>query len=88
MSLERVIIDVRDPFEYASGHAEGAINIPPSALMSGAQQLEDLDTDSELIVYCKTCSRSTVSLQLLKQLGFTTLFNAIHAGPVPNHYLS
>lgn len=88
MSLERIIIDVREPFEYASGHVEGAINIPPSELMSGAQQLEDLDKNTELIVYCKTGSRSNVSIQVLKQMGFTNLVNGINAGQVTKKYLS
>lgn len=87
MSLERVIIDVREPFEYKSGHVDGAINIPPSELMSGAQQLEGLNKGSELIVYCKTGSRSNVSIQILKQMGFTNLVNGINAGQVTKKYL-
>jgi len=88
MSSKRAIIDVREPFEYQSGHAENAINIPPSELMSGAPQLKDLDKDTELIVYCKTGSRSNVSIQILKQMGFTNLVNGINVGHVTKNYLS
>ena len=85
---KQIIIDVREPVEYKSGHVEGAINIPPSELMSGVPQLEDLDKDTELIVYCRTGSRSNVSIQILKQMGFTNLVNGINAGHVKKNYLS
>ena len=47
--MKRIIIDVREPFEYAAGHVEGAINIPPAELMAGAKQLDGVDKDTQLI---------------------------------------
>jgi phage shock protein E len=88
MSTKQVIIDVRESLEYQSGHVESAINIPPSELMSGAPQLKDLAKDTELIIYCKTGSRSNVSIQILKQIGFTNLVNGINADHVTKNYLS
>lgn len=38
-TMNRIIIDVREPIEYKMGHVKGAINIPPSQLMAGAKQL-------------------------------------------------
>jgi phage shock protein E len=87
MSLERVIIDVREPFEYESGHIAGALNIPPTALLSGASALDALDKATELIVYCRTGSRSNASIQILKQMGFTNLVNGINADHVAKNYL-
>lgn len=87
MGTKRVIIDVREPFEYASGHVEGALNIPPAALMSGAEKLKHLDKDTELIVYCRTGSRSNASIQILKQMGFSNLTNGINAGHVTKNFL-
>ncbi|MFO0920205.1 MAG: rhodanese-like domain-containing protein [Candidatus Saccharimonadales bacterium] len=88
MNRNQVIIDVREPNEYASGHVDGAINIPPSALMSGAKALNNLDRDTKLIVYCKTGSRSSVAIELLKRIGFTNTINGINAGHVEKNYLN
>jgi len=88
MSLERIIIDIREPYEYQSGHVEGAINLPPSELLSGAEKLKDVKKGSELIIYCMTGSRSDVSIQILKRMGFTNLVNGINADHVTKNYLS
>ena len=87
MSSQRIIIDVREPFEYQAGHVEGAINLPPSELMSGASKLKDIAKDTELIVYCITGSRSNASIQILRQMGFTNLVNGINADHVTKSYL-
>ena len=44
------VIDVRPTEEYASGHIPGAVNIPLAALEN---HLKDLDTDQEIIAYCR-----------------------------------
>lgn len=85
--MKRIIIDVREPFEYAQGHATGAINVPPAELMAGAKQLSDTPKDAEIILYCKTGSRSNVSMQILQGLGFTNLINGINAAQVEKRYL-
>ena len=63
----RVFIDVREPEEYASGHVEGALNIPPAQLLSGARQLADIPKDTELVLYCRTGSRSAVAENIMIQ---------------------
>ena len=88
MSSKRIVIDVREPYEYESGHVEGALNIPPADLISGAKALDNVDRDTELVVYCRTGSRSNASIQILKQMGFTNLTNGIHAGHVEKNYPS
>lgn len=87
MSLQRVIIDVREPFEFASGHVDGAINIPPAELMAGSVQLAEVPKDAELIVYCRSGARSNSSIQLLRRLGFSNLVNGINAEQVEAKYL-
>lgn len=86
MSSKRLIIDVREPFEYESGHVEGALNIPPAELISGTAKLDKIDKDTELIVYCRTGSRSNASIHILKQKGFTNLVNGISAEHVKKNY--
>jgi phage shock protein E len=85
--MNRIIIDVREPYEYEQGHVERAINIPPAELLAGAKKLEDVSKDTQLVLYCKTGSRSNVSMQILRQLGYTNLVNGINAGHVQKKYL-
>ena len=87
MNKQQIIIDVREPFEYEMGHAAGAINIPPADIMSGAEKLADVAKDTPLVVYCKSGSRSNVSIQILAQMGFTNLINGINADQVTKKYL-
>lgn len=76
--MQPIIIDVREPQEYAAGHVEGAINIPPARLMAGASELSTVAKDTPLILYCLSGSRSNVSIQILKQMGFSNLTNGIN----------
>ncbi len=86
MSLKQVIIDVREPFEFESGHVDGALNIPPAELMAGTHKLDDVAKDTKIIVYCRSGSRSNSSIQILKQMGFTNLINGINAGHVTKNF--
>lgn len=81
-------IDVREPEEYAMGHVPGAINIPPAELMSGAKQLEKVDRHAELVLYCKTGSRSNVAAHFLKNQGFSNVINGINKDHVTARYLA
>lgn len=85
--MKPLIIDVREPFEYESGHVAGALNIPPSELMAGSAQLEDVSKDTPLILYCKSGSRSNVSSHILKSQGYTNITNGINRQQVEARYL-
>lgn len=82
MSQNRIIIDVREPFEYARSHVDGAVNITPADLMSDDSRLKSINKDTELVLYCISGSRSAASIQLLARMGFTNLVNGINAGQV------
>lgn len=84
--MERIFIDVREPFEFAMGHVKGAINIPPSKLMAGAKKLEGVPKDTELVVYCLSGSRSNASISILRGLGYTNLVNGINKNHVKANY--
>lgn len=73
-----LIIDVREPDEYKSDHAEGAINIPPDKIIAGPKELENIDKDTLIIVYCRSGSRSNASIHYLKKLGFRNVVNGIN----------
>ncbi len=86
--MPRLIVDVREPEEYARGHVQGAINIPPSELVSGSPQLADVPKDTEIILYCVSGSRSRVAIQILTGMGYTNLINGINQDHVVKNYLS
>lgn len=84
--MERIFIDVREPFEFAMGHVKGAINIPPSKLMAGDKRLAEIPKDTELVLYCVSGSRSNASIQILKDMGYTNLVNGINKNQVKAKY--
>lgn len=86
--MNRIFIDVREPDEYARGHIEGAMNIPPSALLAGASDLNDVPKDTELVLYCVSGSRSNVAANILSSLGYTNLVNGINMHQVQAKYFS
>ena len=86
-TVDKVIIDVREPFEYKMGHVKGAINLPPARIMAGANELADISKDAELVVYCRSGARSAASMHYLRQLGFTNITNGINQGHVERNHL-
>lgn len=67
---DTVVLDVRTPAEYASGHVADAINIDVEG-GSFVNRLADLDKDATYAVYCRSGNRSAVALQQMKDAGFT-----------------
>jgi len=84
--MNYTVIDVREPEEFREGHVDGALNIPPSALMAGASELGTVAKDSPIIVYCRTGSRSNVAKQILESLGYTNITNGINKDQVIAKY--
>jgi phage shock protein E len=69
---EAIILDVRTPQEYASGHLPGAINIDVEA-SDFADRVSGLDEAAETLVYCQTGNRSGVATDQMADLGFSDL---------------
>ncbi len=61
-----VVLDVREPQEYAHGHVPGAINIPQADL---ASRLDEVPRDRPVIAVCQAGIRSLRSAQFLVQMG-------------------
>ena len=68
-----VIVDVRSPAEFASGHIKGSINIPLNTI-SG--QLSKLKKDKPVITCCASGMRSASARSILLQNGFKEVYNA------------
>ena len=63
-----LIVDVRTPTEFRQKHIDGAINLPIEAIMKGNIKLPK---GKEIVVYCRTGSRSSVSAKVLREQGWT-----------------
>ncbi|MFB2580975.1 rhodanese-like domain-containing protein [Herbiconiux sp. P15] len=61
-----VVIDVREPDEFASGHAPSAVNIPLSQL---AQRLDEVPTAGPVHVICQLGGRSAQATEALASRG-------------------
>ena len=68
-----VLLDVRTPAEYRSGHIPGSKNIPLQAIDKVASVAENKDT--ALYVYCQSGARSRQAAGVLKQMGYTNVNN-------------
>ena len=79
-----MLLDVRTPEEYRSGHIPGSKNIPLQAIDKVASVAENKDT--ALYVYCQSGARSRQAAGALKQMGYTNVNNiggiAAYAGKV------
>jgi NADPH-dependent 2,4-dienoyl-CoA reductase/sulfur reductase-like enzyme/rhodanese-related sulfurtransferase len=62
-----MLLDVREPAEFAAGHIEGAVNLPLPQLR---RRLPELPREREIMVYCGVGQRSYYALRILAQHGF------------------
>jgi rhodanese-related sulfurtransferase len=69
---ESVLLDVREPEEYAAGHVPGAVNLPQSEL---ASRLDELQRQVPIYVVCQGGMRSRRAAQFLRQMDFTDVVN-------------
>lgn len=61
-----VIIDVRTPGEFASGHAKGALNVPVQQLPA---RLSEIDASKGVVLYCASGMRSARAASILRDAG-------------------
>ncbi len=61
-----LVLDVREPHEYAAGHVPGARLVPLATLNDA---LRDLPTSQPIYVICQSGSRSQIAAQLLSGAG-------------------
>lgn len=69
-----IIIDVRTPAEFATGHLEGALNIDVQS-PDFAAQISQLDASQTYFVYCRSGNRSGQAMAQMSTLGFSDMDN-------------
>ncbi|MCL2596689.1 MAG: rhodanese-like domain-containing protein [Paludibacter sp.] len=67
-----LLLDVRTKGEFASGHAKDAKNIPLDVLKAN---LSKLNKSKPIIAVCASGMRSGTAVSMLKQNGFTEVYN-------------
>ena len=67
-----LIIDVREPDEYAYARIPGAVLKPLGDFRAWVQEL---DKDQEYVLQCHTGSRSWQAAYMLERMGFQKVYN-------------
>ena len=67
-----ILIDVRTPEEFQSGHIEGAINIDFNN-QNFETQIQSLDPNIQYFVYCRSGDRSGQAISVMKKYGFQNI---------------
>jgi rhodanese-related sulfurtransferase/TusA-related sulfurtransferase len=69
-----VVLDVREPAEFAFSHIPNAQSIPLGEL---EKHLSELNQEAEIYVVCRTGNRSDLAAQTLTENGFKHVINVV-----------
>lgn len=69
------ILDVRTPAEFSAGHIANAINLDFYDTSQFSSSLDKLDKNRTYLIYCRSGNRSAQAMKLMKEKGFTSIFN-------------
>ena len=67
-----MLLDVREPNEFAFVHIEGSLHIPLRQL---PERVDELEKEQDIIVICHHGMRSQQACLFLEQYGFNRLYN-------------
>jgi molybdopterin/thiamine biosynthesis adenylyltransferase/rhodanese-related sulfurtransferase len=71
-----VLVDVREPNEYEINQIPGSVLIPKGDFLNGSA-LEQLPSDKQVVMHCKSGVRSAETLAIVKGAGYA---DAVHVG--------
>jgi adenylyltransferase/sulfurtransferase len=71
-----VLVDVREPNEFEINRIPGSVLIPKGEFLNGTA-LEQLPSDKQIVLHCKTGVRSAEALAIVKGAGYA---DAVHVG--------
>lgn len=67
-----VLVDVRSPGEFSSGHIDGAINVPVQSIPAKASAMDPAKVH---VLYCASGARSAQAKSFLERSGFEKVHN-------------
>ncbi len=67
-----ILLDVREPHEWALGTLPGAVRISTRSLL---QELDSLDKGADILVVCRSGNRSQQVAAFMKMSGFKSVAN-------------
>jgi rhodanese-related sulfurtransferase len=67
-----LLLDVRTPEEFNSGHIAGAVNIAVEQL---SERLSEVPQDKPVVLYCRSGNRSGQAAQILERAGYTQIYD-------------
>ena len=70
---DALVVDVREPGEYGTGHIIGARNVPLARIGAAGSELKR--KDRPVIVYCQGGERAPKAAALLRKQGFGSVVN-------------
>jgi len=71
---DKLVLDVREPDEFKSGHLRGAKLIPLGSLAGKLSEIEKFK-DKTVLVYCRSGNRSATAANILCRAGFSDVSN-------------
>ena len=67
-----LLLDVRTPEEFNSGHIPGAVNISVQTL---PDRLSEVPDDQPVVVYCRSGNRSATASKILADAGYSEVYD-------------
>ena len=68
------VIDVRETYEYESGHMEHALHISKGVLERDIEK-HPIGTSDRIVLYCGGGFRSAIAAQSLKEMGYEDVYS-------------
>ena len=69
-----IVLDVREQDEFDAGHIPGAVLLPVGTITKAAAASVIPETDSVVLVYCRSGNRSKTASKALAGLGYTNVY--------------
>jgi len=74
-----LVVDVREPAEFAAGAVEGAVNIPRGMLEFQIGSACESEQPS-ILLHCKSGGRAVLAARTLRDMGYEDV--VVYAGPI------
>ena len=71
---EVIVLDVREPNEFDAGHIPGAVLLPVGTITKDTAAAVIPESDSIVLVYCRSGNRSKTASKALTDLGYRNVY--------------